>query len=426
MKRIIPIAILLVLTSFYVFPFCFRFLPEVNTKMAMAGMGLVIFFLKMGTGSIRIDRNIVTISLLAALVSLISFAAMVINNTTDTTYVTYIVSMWVWLGGAYFLLECMRKVHGHISVELVCYYIIAVGALQCLTAIAIDSTPWIKHLVDSNIVGERFMGAGLRNRLYGIGCALDVAGSRFAVMLVMIAFLMPRVLTRRDSTIYFVGLTAAFCIIAIIGNIIGRTTTVGIALAVIYWIWYFQSHLRSRFSARFLIVLGIFGALLYYLYNYNEKWNEQVRFGFEGFVSLAEKGEWDVKSNDMLVEGFVFPDNLKTWIIGDGYIDSAMNDPYYTGEEDYGFYKNTDAGYCRFIFYFGLIGLAAFAAFFVTLALACMRRLPQFKPLFLAILIVNFAVWFKTTTDMFLLFAPFLLISQKQEEEYEKIQLPRR
>lgn len=49
---------------------------------------------------------------------------------------------------------------------------------------------------------------------------------------------------------------------------------------------------------------------------------------------------------------YVFPDNLKTWIIGDGYFNGPEDsDPYYTGEIwDIGYYKGTDVGYLRFIF----------------------------------------------------------------------------
>ena len=41
------------------------------------------------------------------------------------------------------------------------------------------------------------------------------------------------------------------------------------------------------------------------------------------------------------------PDNLHTWIIGDGYIVNPKDDPYYIGEVTKGYYKNTDIGYLR-------------------------------------------------------------------------------
>ena len=59
---------------------------------------------------------------------------------------------------------------------------------------------------------------------------------------------------------------------------------------------------------------------------------KNFRFGFEGFVSLIEKGRWEVDSNETLKSMFVWPDNPKTWTIGDGYFSNPVNtDFYYTG-----------------------------------------------------------------------------------------------
>ena len=62
----------------------------------------------------------------------------------------------------------------------------------------------------------------------------------------------------------------------------------------------------------------------------------------------------------------VFPDNWVTWLIGDGYAANPMDktlsffDPYYTGPIYHGYYKGTDIGYLRYIFYFGLVGTFVF------------------------------------------------------------------
>ncbi len=153
------------------------------------------------------------------------------------------------------------------------------------------------------------------------------------------------------------------------------------------------------------------------LYNADAKWQKSIEFGFEGFFSLARKGKWEVHSNEMLKGGYVFPDNLKSWIVGDGYMAPTTNDPYYVGKTYIGFYKDTDVGYSRFIFYFGLIGLAAFSIFMVVAAKICMSRFKKYKMLFALILLVNFIVWLKVSTDIFLCFAPFLALTDPNEDE---------
>ena len=90
-----------------------------------------------------------------------------------------------------------------------------------------------------------------------------------------------------------------------------------------------------------------------------------IQFAFEGFFSLVEKGRWEVSSNEILKNMYRFPESIKTWIIGDGYIENPKNDPYFIGKLTGGYYMGTDVGYLRFIYYFGLIGLIAFIIFMV-------------------------------------------------------------
>lgn len=50
MLKVISTLFLVVLTSLFFFPFEFTFLPGFNTKMIMAGMGLVLFGINMASG----------------------------------------------------------------------------------------------------------------------------------------------------------------------------------------------------------------------------------------------------------------------------------------------------------------------------------------------------------------------------------------
>ena len=118
-----------------------------------------------------------------------------------------------------------------------------------------------------------------------------------------------------------------------------------------------------------------------------------------------------------------WPDNLKTWIIGDGYINNPLDtsldtfDPYYVGPSFHGYYKGTDIGYLRYIFYFGITGLLAFSLYLIQVCKICMVRFRAFSLMFFLVLVVNFIEWFKVSTDLFVVFAPFLCISAKENEE---------
>lgn len=426
--KIIQVFLTLVFTSFFFFPFYFTFLPTVNTKMMLAALGLVVLLVKLAkNGGAKIDKDILSISIFASLVSLASLLSMVLNDTRDDSYLGYIVSMWVWLAAAYFVVNAIKFTHGKATVENVCAYLIAVGVLQCFLAIAVDSIPIVKTFIDSILDGEGYMGKN-ESRLYGLGCALDVAGTRFSTLLVMIAFLLPKAAQKERSNFYIALLLVAFCVLVGIGSIIGRTTTVGVILSLAY-LFYTIGFKKSSMpdASRDKLIRWVVGGLLVGiviavgLYNFSPQWQNYFQFGFEGFFSLVEKGKWEVHSNSQLAAQFILPDNMWAWIIGDGYMAPTTNDPYYIGRAWLGFYKGTDVGYSRFLFYFGLTGLIAFLLFFIIVCRVCANRIKPYRDMFIIFLLINFIVWLKVSTDIFLVFAPFLCLAVSENEEDKEL-----
>lgn len=417
------VPIVIIFTSFFLFPFYFTFMPGINTKMILAAIGLAILLFKLGiNGKGFISKDFFVVSICALGVSFASLLSMTINDTSDGAYLSYIVTMWVWVGAAYCVTQMIKAVHGKVNADLICYYMITVGVLQCLLAIAIDTVPTIKGVVDSFLAGEGFMGKA-NGRLYGLGCALDVAGGRFAVLLVMIAFLIPRMFNHGYHDVYISILLIAFCVISVIGNMIGRTASVGMVIGLLYMLFVaFTKQIHDKQSRRkYIGILSSFICITVLvstvLYNGSDYWYDYFRFGFEGFFSLVEKGKWEVQSNNMLMAGLVFPDNLKCWIIGDGWMGSMAEDPFYIGEIWYGFYMGTDAGYSRFLFYFGLIGMIAFIVFLIKVCLVCSKYSPDFKLMFFTMFLINLIVWCKVSTDIFLVFAPFLCLGGQTNDQ---------
>ena len=420
--------ITMVITSFYFFPFEFVFLPGINTKMAMAAVGLVLLGVRMAQSrSAILNKDFFTLTLWALVVSLVGFVAVVYNDTHDYTYASYVMSMWVWAGAAYVVMELIRKVHGKISVELVAHYLIVVCVLQCIFALLIDRIPAFEQAVNSVVSGLGFVELNTldkMNRLYGIGASLDVAGTRFSAVLVMIAFLVTRLESKKQN-LYLPFYIIAVFIIGTVGNMMSRTTTVGLILFIAYLVYNSRIYVlkitpevRNIFGwlAGSLLVLI---PILIYLYHTDMDVRNNLRFAFEGFFSLAEEGRWNVHSNEILKNMYVFPDNLKTWFIGDGYFDNPYysdSEPYYVGPKMGGFYMGTDVGYLRFIFYFGLLGLFLFSYFICLSGKVCMQKFKKEKALFVLLLMLNFIVWFKVSTDIFLVFALFLVCTPENEE----------
>ncbi len=422
------ITLLGVMVSFYFFPIEFTFLPGINTKMAMAGFGLVILMFQLARKEQpHIDKSIFNLSIIACIISLASLIAVTYNETPDYTYATYIVSMWVWLSGAYVVITLIRALHGYVSVELVCNYLIAVCTAQCISALMIDSIPAFKEIIDTYVSGFGFVDTSKIShgkRMYGIGAGLDVAGLRFSAVLCCIGYITSRIANSNNKSKIWIYLVC-FVIIGLVGSMIARTTIIGVGLALCYWtIRLFTAETTQEKKHLWGWLLGIIIVSLLIivpLYNNNPNFKANTRFAFEGFFSLVEKGRWEVRSNEILLNMYVFPDNLKTWLIGDGYIENPIKtDPYYTGEVIGGYYMGTDVGYLRFIFYFGVFGLLALIAFFITITRNCIKQFPTQRALFILILAVNLIGWFKVSTDIFLAFAPFLLICRDEYYELEQ------
>lgn len=425
-KKVIMVILTIIITSFFYFPINFMHIPGPNTKTLMAAVGIVVVGWNMlKSKRLSFQSNLITVFIFSAIVSLAGVFSITYNNTHDDAYSNYITSMLVWLSAAYVVCCLMKAVHGSITVDLVSNYIIVVCVLQCISALLIDSNPVFGHWVDAHIqqgqVGLQAMG-----RLYGIGASLDVAGTRFAVAELMIVNILVK---RKDSMPSYLqwAYLLAIAIIVVIGSMIARTTYVGVGMSAFYLL--FQAFPISfslkretlALVGKVLVAIACAVALCVYEYNHSEKYYDLFRFAFESFFNFFEKGSFESASTNTLETMYVWPDNLKTWVIGDGYFSNPYwSDQYYTysGQNLQGYYKGTDVGYCRFIFYFGIVGITSFAVFLIDACRVCAKELNEHKLLMVCVLLVGFVVWFKVATDLFLVFALFLCVSNMQDNQY--------
>src|SRR5690606_32007157 len=84
----------------------------------------------------------------------------------------------------------------------------------------------------------------------------------------------------------------------------------------------------------------------------------------------------------------------------------------------------TDIGYCRFVFYCGLVGLSVFIFFFLYLSVALWSKFKTYRHLFLLLFVLALINWLKVSTDIFLVYAIFLAIGSPYlyERYYDKVE----
>ena len=159
------------------------------------------------------------------------------------------------MGGAYAVVKSIGVIYGKVTLRLLTNILLAVCITQCFLSLIIDANASFAEWVDSFMVSTGFMGKA-EGRLYGIGCALDVAGLKFCAVLILLAYFALN--PSRKINIYLETLiyVASFFIIAILGSMIARTTSIGVIMVIVYWIVYSSTtkHIQSRHIKT--IVLG--------------------------------------------------------------------------------------------------------------------------------------------------------------------------
>lgn len=411
-RRILIVFVpLMVVVSCYFFPFEFTFLPKgINTKMILAVCGVVFFYFHtLKTSYVYMDKRLLWASLIVILFCLIGFVAVDYNHTEDYSYALYVISFVTWLGGAYGVYGILKRFHERVTFRVLMNYLIAICVVQCVLALAIDLVEPLKNLVDTyvsqaTIVDDKFLEKV--DRLYGIGATLDVAGVRFSVVLFGLAVLVCRDEQIKNNQLAIVVYLLAFMTISIIGNIISRTTLVGMIIALFYFLLKTGNVIQMRReNIRFwwaaLLVGCVACIIAAYLYNNDEYFYTQLRYGFEGFFNWVERGEWRTDSTDRLNSVmWIWPTDNKTWFFGIGVFDKFLG---------------TDIGYCRFVLYGGLPLLTVFSLFFVYNAWACLGKLGVYRDFCIGLLILGFIIWLKVATDLFLMYA--LLYCMDEEKE---------
>lgn len=402
---------LCIMLSFFVFPVSFSFLPEtLNTKMILALFGILLFLYNcIQRHSFAISQNTIISTVLAVVFSVWCFYCITANGTNDTIYSRYWLSFATWLGGAYAVCFLIRTIEGKIDLESLTFYLSLVCSLQCVLALMIDNIPSFQESINRFVVQDYVFFKRV-NRLYGIGAALDTAGVRFSVVLLLMAHQMSssgKVLERTDTTLYYF---IAFALIVVVGSIIARTSWIGAIMGILYMSLSFltvrHGFISSKQTGFWLMLTGIILATVLisvWLYNHNPDFRQNLRFGFEGFFNWAETGEFRTDSTDKLNRiMWIWPKDTRTWIIGTGLF----------GDWVFG----TDIGYCRFCLYCGLVGMVLFSIFFIYNGLSTIHLFPGTKYIGILLIALTFIIWLKVSTDIFFIYALLFSTASLQEK----------
>jgi hypothetical protein len=208
------------------------------------------------------------------------------------------------------------------------------------------------YFIKSNELEELALERSLQYRLQGLGANFFIAGIMNAIALVFISYLLVYENNKLNIKLYLIS----FFLILVIGSAMSRTSAVGAIIGICFLAWrsgILKLKVKNRFSklTKYLfVIISLIALVCIYYYNTSEQFALLMRYGFDVFFNYFEEGELRSNSTDALLEVYIFPETFKSFIIGDG----LFADPL---EPETSYYMNTDVGYSRLLFYFGIIGV---------------------------------------------------------------------
>ena len=394
--------LLLLLMFTYVYQLNLNFLPATTNRL-LGVLGMILYLCQ----NIRERYNFYLIPKLFKILKLyfgvivVSAITILVNGTTEFYYMRMALSYILAIFSVYPIAILYRKIYGKIEFNKVVEYFVVVAILQLILSLLMyfDASlfSFFTSLINYNEIAISALEQSEGFRLIGFGTAFFGSGIIHGFILILMSFYYyNKRLKISESIIFFL----LFSFIFIVGMFMARTVLVGALLALLLITLKFFSSMRlflkTLFSFSFLAITVIAFVDLYGQYYFSDL-EMLFSFGFEMFNNYMESNAIETSSTNSLFEMYqIVPNNLKTWLIGDGL---WMNP---NGLE---YYMNTDVGYFRSIFYFGLIGLIFLIVFQYKFLSRVFFRNDLINPrkciliLFLYYLLLNF----KGTVDLFFL-----------------------
>lgn len=345
-KKIIAFALLFS----FIYQISYIFLPF-NIPFVMGLAGMPIYLYKNITFP-RQDRKYVKDILLSLLpVAIVAALSIIGNHSHDFYFVKWAITNMLYFFGAYLMFLLLRGAFRDFSFGRLVDLLVLCAVVQLSLSLVMFFSPEVKNTLqplihESEIAKEALERAA--TRLVGFGTHFFLSGTVHAFILIMIAFSFT---LRKVSLFKSVVLILSFIFIAAVGAMMARTTLVGVLFAIVIVL------LRRRGKKYFIsglvlstIIISV--ASVSFIDLIGDDMELLFNFGFEAFVNYQEIGSFSTSSTDGMMRLYKFPTTWETWLMGDAIYEAGK-----------GYYMNTDIGYCRLLFYFGVTGFITYMWF---------------------------------------------------------------
>lgn len=327
--------LLYVVTFLYIYNIKFVFIPGPLRSRMIIGIIAFFAFFMLGKTAWRVCGKVIMMSAVFCLLNVLSCLGSQMN---DYWFVQFSVLTILYCFGGYWI-GYLIKEKLHFSVYQFLSLFVIIVTVHNLIAFAGFVFPPIANFIGSVQDvggGEAAMSSivEFQVRALGFGVGNFFIGAVITSLAIIACFyLYLNKLYSFTKTIVLSGL------LFLTGIFIARTVMLA-AIGVLLFLFDIRSVKKFLIIAflLFIVYLNIesIASFLESQFGINTSW------AFEGF---SAEGRENSSTLNSLKEMYIFPDNLRTWIIGDGLWDSEG-----------GYYMNTDVGYFRLLFFVGLIG----------------------------------------------------------------------
>lgn len=416
--------IALILTFLYFYTITFSFLPFSTTVMfgivGFLWFGLLLLQDKI---SFTINKHMMRFLILLISVGAVSMVSLAINSTRDIKFISYIFSSLAIIFASYFIIKILKKIKYELSFGSIGRLIINVIFIQSIIAFSMFLIPELREFLlglEKLSEYEYQRAATSSVRIFGLGASKTfMAGiyNGFGLMLMAIFFRMYKFSSKQLFIFSF-----KFLLIFLVGMMMARTTLVGalLAISIILMPKDFKatiSMVKKRFlfiTLAFIVPIVIILLLMNFSSTFAMTFGRAIEYGFEMFVNYFAYGSFETDSTNELKTLYVFPTEIKTYIIGDGY----WAHPTDVGQ----YYMNTDVGYLRLIYYFGIVGLLTYLSMQMYLIVRAYKSFNIGAEIYLFVVAYLLILNLKGFTDLLfihILFVMAYLLNKNNVSDYK-------
>lgn len=377
----------------YLYPFSLKVLPFFSTRTLLGLIGLVFTVLSIhksiSNNKLTINKNFLYTIILIIPILATTLISVIYNNTNDYEFLKYSISMILGLLSAVAVYQLSKTLKINRD-EYTLIKFIALGiVLQCSISLAMFFSPSIYTIVNSALyiteltASKQELLSGIR--IIGFAKPFFLSGIYCGMGLILISYLLRYYRLNIKQIVWWVVI---YLYIFLIGMMMARTTLVGALISLLLLmvpnsIRGFLSPSKRKLKFLALLILTPITLLLTIVSispHILDTVTPLINFAFEMFINWINNDSLETSSTNTMLKMYIFPDNLKTWLIGDALwlLDNGNV-----------FYKETDIGYSRLIFYFGISGLIAYIVFQYSMIKLGFNKTLMVLTVFIYFLILN-------------------------------------